>query len=423
MKPSYFLLPFLMAGLAAAAPAPSQELKKNEHDKLARAIEGYIEAMNEEEGISDATEKVHEALGKVRKKRKGEDPLKLVKDLQQAFYLAGSYDGKKGRGKAVELESDRGIQTSDGLLTYHLRAPSKYSAKSGPYALVVTVPDVGQAADTHLMEDWSDPAVVDSAIFVAVNMPSKVEEWNEVIVGSSRSVGGVGAAMSTVSAVAKQYAVDMDRVFIAGKGAGVATAATTASLFPHVFAGVIGRSGDLPEALSTENFSNLPMYVAGGGAFATAFQEAATTAGMSNFTLQPDGNEQAAWEWIAAQARVAHPAEFRLRPAAPIARSAYWVQLEGIEPGKSVLEAKIDRDTNTITLDGTNISAVTVYFNDILVDMDRSVTVICNGTTHEDVIPRNVNFMLGNAYRNGDSGRIYSGQKRYDMPARVAEGG
>jgi hypothetical protein len=60
-----------------------------------------------------------------------------------------------------------------------------------------------------------------------------------------------------------------------------------------------------------------------------------------------------------------------------------------------------------------------LFFNDVLLDLEKEVKVVCNGTPHVDKIPRNVNTLLG-MIRNfrSDPGKLYVAQKKYDLPPK-----
>ena len=82
------------------------------------------------------------------------------------------------------------------------------------------------------------------------------------------------------------------------------------------------------------------------------------------------------------------------------------------------LTAKADRSSNTIDIQAEGITRVTLYLNDVLVDLDRNVKVIVNGVEHEQRISRNFNTMMEQIYRGrSDPSRIYTASRDYDIPA------
>ena len=118
--------------------------------------------------------------------------------------------------------------------------------------------------------------------------------------------------------------------------------------------------------------------------------------------------------------------------------SVYWLELAGDDlKGTIALTAKADRETNTITLtayqlatetaqgDPTQIgeqqaeakplasATVSVLLNDTLVDLDKPVTVMCNGQeVFSGLVERDANTLLETLVRRGDW--------NYAFPARVS---
>ena len=86
------------------------------------------------------------------------------------------------------------------------------------------------------------------------------------------------------------------------------------------------------------------------------------------------------------------------------------------------VEARIDRETNTVHIEARGINQVTLRFNDILVDMDKEITVICNGTSNRDLIPRSLLTTLEMIYKSSsDPGKVYVAKRTYDVPASAGE--
>lgn len=398
---------------APSAAAPEQELKATDHKKLAKEVAAYFEARRDEEGIAEALESVNEAIGKLGKKLKGRSVLALVDDLEEVLYLAQDYGAKrlsKGKGRVTDMEIDHFF----GTLEVAIHAPKKYDGKKGPYSLLLSIPDEGEDPSEHLTEDWADADARENTVIVALQMPEKTEAWTEL--GEQGAPGGIGTVMGTLGWMTQTVAIDMDRIFISGSGRGVATAAHIANLFPHVFAGVIGRGGDLADDFAATNFLNLPTYFSGGGGNCTDFEKAAEEAGFGNCVVKPDGSEADLWAWMAEQSRNAIPSQVAFAPTEAISNSAYWVQLEAFEPDNCVFTANVDRESNTIDVTAEGVSNIRIYFNDRLVDMDQPVTVRVNGTEHKEKVPRNFQVMLSNAFSSGDTGRVFTNSVSYTVP-------
>jgi len=73
--------------------------------------------------------------------------------------------------------------------------------------------------------------------------------------------------------------------------------------------------------------------------------------------------------------------------------------------------------SNTITVEGEGIDEFTISYNDVLVDLDKPVTVICNGAENVDLIPRNLKVTLDMVYfARSDPGKVFVANKSYHLP-------
>ena len=115
------------------------------------------------------------------------------------------------------------------------------------------------------------------------------------------------------------------------------------------------------------------------------------------------------------------PKAVTFSPAETFAPNAYWLGLPVTEPVEGrVIKASLDTSLNQITIEAKHVSSVTIYFNDLMVDMDRPVTVICNGVKNEDLIPRNFSTMMRSIYSGkSDAGRVFTASREYDIPKIV----
>jgi hypothetical protein len=396
-------------------------LKDSDHKKMGKEIANCIEAFSEGKGRIKAEEDFREALDKWKKKKpfKDRDPLSSVADLGASLWYSNSYDRKKvTKGKVQTVTVDTGPPFNYEM-EYCVWAPSSYKAKSHAYPLVLCIPDAGQRSFDHLTEDWALGALREEVIIAVVSMPEDLTAWGDI--GSSGSPGGLANLFTVFKEMTRNYAVDFDKVFIAGKGAGVSAALELAQFFPDRFAGVIGRAGDAGEA-SHVNYRNLPVFFAGGGLKATAFAESMESDGYADVLLQPDAREEDVFSWIKATSRDANPSGVTLYPKLPFPNKAYWLEVPVAEEMEGrVIKAELDTSLNQITIEAKHVSSVTIYYNDLLVDMDRPVTVICNGVKNEDLVPRSFSVMMRLIYSaRNDAGRFYTASREYDIP-RLAE--
>jgi len=429
-KTALFVALALLAGLTAAGagagPAAEEVLKSTDHSKLGGKIAAWIEANREVRGIADAEQEVRDELEKWGKKKVagGRHPLalNLTEDLGRALWQSYEYDRVKGirKGKVATFEIESAHYKT--TFEYALHAPSKYNARSEGYPLILCIPDAGESVTDHLTERWViDSDIKDSAILAAIPMPEKQEDWGTR--GAEGQPGGAGILLYVFGDVSRRYAIDFNRVYLAGRGVGVEAAMRIAAMSADRFAGVIGCAGDAAD-MPIDNFQNLPSFFTGAGRRATDFAKKLDEAGIGNATLKPDGLTQHVWAWIQDHPRVSNPERVVLLAGAPFPRSAYWLEVPASEDrSKTRVQASIDRAENRITIEAVGVVSVTLFFNDLLVDMDRPIKVVCNGVENEDQIPRNLTTMLGLIQGSrSDPGKLYTASKRYDIPAPPSKG-
>lgn len=411
-------LALALAGVSAGAPlATEMLLKSSEHEKLAEAVADYWTATKESKGKHEAYEAVDEARQKTQKRLAEQLPdgdlLSAVEDWEQILYQAYMATEVDEKG-AKKGKIDARVYKDDTLGDYEMviSTPAKYSAKTGPYPLVICVPPKGKKAKEHLDEQWIDAAGRELAIIAVPEMPTNELNWKEI--GTSEGHGGIDTVLLTLRSVKQSHAVDVHRIFLAGFGEGVAAAAHIAAIYPHVFAGVIGRAGDLGD-VPPANFRNLPTFFAGGGEKTTSFQTRAKEEGIENVTLSTAATEADVWAWIGQTRRNPNPADVSLTPVHASNNTAYWLRISGVNPNGKI-RARVDRAANTIQIESEGISTATIFFNDAIVDLSKPVKVTCNGVASEDLFPRNLKVLLDLGYGSGDSGRVYVNSHSYDIP-------
>jgi hypothetical protein len=413
----------LVSGAQAGTPQELQ-LRPSDHKEIGDLLQRYFEKLDSPKETEKIRADLREKLEKAGKKLAGKDgdalqaALSMGADLGAAAALSGSQ--KNLRGGSPEV---RKLVSQDAQIEYTLHLPKAYKASSGPYPLVLIAPDVKDgkpmSGEYFLQEFWTDAATRDTVILAVVGMPEDTAGWNKLFVeaGGGRTPGGLFYLMKVYADVAQTVSVDSARVFAAGRGLGVAAVMHLGAMFPQSFAGVIGQAGDSGKVV-WQNFQNLPVFLQGGGAEATEFVEKVTAAGYANATASPDAKPEEILAWIQAHPRVSNPAQVTLFPGAPIPNKAYWLEVPptDIEEGTYV-KGSMDRATNTINIEGKGVRSVTLYFNDVLVDMNKPLKVVLNGKEQEVVVPRSLDDFLDLLVRGtSDSARIYVARRSFDLP-------
>ena len=181
------------------------------------------------------------------------------------IYCAAS---NKSVMEAIRADYEREYGTPLAI-QYAISCPAEYRPSEQLYPLLLLIPGIEdgktESPKEHIIEYWKEQAILDSVIIAACPMPQDTELWDES--GKEDAPGGVGLLLSILKEMLDNYAIDYDRIFLAGRGPGVAAALSIATKYPDRFAGVIGRAGDAGECV-WENLRNLPTFFAGAGAAA-----------------------------------------------------------------------------------------------------------------------------------------------------------
>lgn len=397
------------------APPEHQSLPDKELANVAKRFGEWEAAKAKNEGSFEVQEDLEKELAKAAKKLGGDGKtfdaiLAHPWSMSRALWLAADYEGKSSKqrkdfGKVTEQDAGNEVKLA-------LWVPNKYTAKGAGYPLLLCIADEGRKPETHIMEDWVEGSIRDNFLIASPIMPGNGGEWLED--------SGVKAVMLTLKFVRDNYAVDFDRIFIGGRGRGVETAQMIAARFPDQFAGVFGWAGDAHADVEVLNFRNIPCYFAGGGTNASKFLEAAQAAKIDTVTLQQDGKAKDIGVWATAQRRNPYPVHVNLVQKNFSPTNGYWVSIPRVDADLVTLEAKVDRATNTITLEGVGVDTATIYLNDAVVDLSKGITVIANGAETKFSEGRKMSQSLDLWVKGrNDGGRYFVVTREVRLPARA----
>jgi pimeloyl-ACP methyl ester carboxylesterase len=417
------VLPLIAQDDEAEAPvnrADTAQLKERDQKDLAKHIAEYYEARAASEGVLEAREELEDRIEAIAKREKVDDLLSLASDWEAALRLSKDFKASpSGKGRLKE-------ETLDGVygdeITYFVHGPKNY--KNGePVPVLIIVPDAQQKIEEDLRDDWIEEGtgIEDEYVIVSPKMPGAVDNWTQM--GSKGRPGGVDRILQVFKRIKSDWNVDGERVFLCGVEDGVPAALRIAALYPDRFAGVIGISGD-PQALSIDNFANVPLLLVAGSTNATNMGREAEARGWDHIETPGTASPAEILAWMQSKTRRAHPTEVYYRPLETFGRDAYWLRVEGASEQSSDPEnpvdpwvhAVADRATNTVTIEGSDVRGVVLFYSDRVLDLDRPVTVKIGGVTHQHVVDRSLEFMLERARNTGDAGRAYFGQRPFDFP-------
>ncbi|MBL8859527.1 MAG: hypothetical protein JNL28_13545 [Planctomycetes bacterium] len=403
--------------VAFAAPVLEEAFRSSDIDKLGKLISTYISARNDNKGLGKAEEDLAKELASLEKRIK-KSPLAVPGEMGKALWSSYSYEkNQKVRKGKVDVVEQPAYWDEKVKFGYAIWTPYKYDPRKS-YPLILCIPDAGEKPADHITENWIDSDIRDNAIIAAVPMPEDTALWLES--GGPNTEGGAGDVLFTFGRIQRLYAIDFDRVYLVGRGRGVEAAVTIASKYLDRFAGVIGRSGDVAADMPAENFKNQALYFTGAGAHTTSFEERLKKLGYDVLQRKDDGTEKDVWTWIQSHPRNSHPTEVVLYPTNPIPTRSYWLDIEPTDAaGVVYIRAKLDKEANTITVEGDGVKKFNVYFNDDMLDLERPVKVIANGSEVTRTIQRNLPRALDFVYSaRSDPGRFYVNSMNFDLPPK-----
>lgn len=378
----------LAAQESASAPTPAAlELKDADHKKLARPFGDWFAAKlkGDFKDETEAKAKLIDECADFDRKLKTRSVLAMVRDWEKIFdegreYATSGATVKKGR--TVDLEVGGGA-------SFALRLPADYNPGKQGYAGVLILSS-GRAADTieALPAEWKE-----RFILIGVDLTGLDAETLSQSDGLVRMLGPIGVA-------SRNYRLDRSRLYLVGSGAlGASAASRAASLYPMAFAGCAWVDGEPAAGLNAGNLKNL-----------VAEKKADMTEALTWISALPPRNS--------------YPLEFEATLTEANWGRHYWVQalrydpIEAVPTGKIArFKVKVDRATNTITLDSEFVYSYRLFLNDQIVDLDKEIVIVRNGEPYKFNAERTVVTMLDHYAQSLDAGMIFPASlQRLDVP-------
>ncbi|MCP4091923.1 MAG: hypothetical protein GY747_00600 [Planctomycetes bacterium] len=388
-----------VAILLLAAPLSAQaeqELKSGDQKKLGKQIGEWVESTIEGDSAaaSEALMDLDKVMTSVNKKLKGRSCLSLVADWSHVMSSGRKYatSGKNVDGNAIKKGSIQDVDLA-GWGTASMRIPAKYEPKKVAYPLIILVCDTPAASIEAL------PAIVkDHAVVVAPHIENLTLEKLMAPDGQRLFLVPLGLA-------SRDYRIDRSKVFLVAEGErAIDFSSRYAALLPHFYAGlatVAGSSGEFK--------------------------------GKANLELMQSGEHvdlAAASEWcMTAEARDPYPTTFEIELTEPWNGRAYWVQALKFDSPDAIpddklarMKVSVDRGTNTITIDGEFVYQVKLFLNDVIVDLDKPITVIRNGAEYTYQASRSIGTLLDNFSKTLDDTIYPSTIRSVDIPIVEGDG-
>lgn len=373
--------------------------------------------------------------------------LRSVPDLLSMFRDCFPYEKQSNGGRVREDKLTK--NKADG--TYAFRFPQKYSPKKRTWPLVYVLPpkqgkswlskkevldqfwpkEGAKEAHEELllwMPRWADDAELSEEV-----MPSEItDEARKLKIHFLRNLG----------AAFKRFRVDTDRVYLQASGESIPFALRMASLYSDRFAGLILIDPKQSEFDGTTVFSNLTglgvTLVADGEdkANADAIEKTMKEAGIENIKrIEGSGvagfgaKSAEVYAWMKDVKRNLFRTNFTHTPATDRGWQAYWCQILTAEyladvklSERPMIKVKADRAKNKIEIEGRNVTRVLLYLNDLLVDLDKDVTLVLNGQVKTVRAQRSLRLLAdpreGLVVKRGDARYVFTATDTYTLPSK-----
>ncbi|MFQ5506031.1 MAG: hypothetical protein ACE5F1_14720 [Planctomycetota bacterium] len=239
--------------------------------------------------------------------------------------------------------------------------------------------------------------------------------------------------------VFNELRIHNDKVFLEASGESVPFALRVASAFPDRFAGLVLKSPQGAREAVFENLSNMSIAILHGGDKQKAMhlERKLKESGHNDVAIEQSGGElpfgeKSEWihEWMKNVRRDLFAKKVVLAPAHDMFRKAYWVQITkaeslgetGLEQYRPRVEVTADRETNRVEVKARNVSEVRLYFNDLIVDLDKPITFILNGKTREEKRTRNLRLLTDLVFKRNDPRYIFLATGTYEIPEAEKDG-
>lgn len=227
--------------------------------------------------------------------------------------------------------------------------------------------------------------------------PETFHVWSSIHMQAKGRMGLVHELQELTEAMALDFSVSLDRIFVSGFSDGGFSALWLATHYPHLIAGVAPEVANWQFSNTFHfNLFNVPLLMVDGWGDGGYVQEnfarfsALSTMGYDVAGLVSNhGHGTQSYEnpttvrqmmdWAKTKRRNLNPKRVRWATWNLAWNRAYWFTIERMENPSfaAVIEASIEG--NTVTVRAKNVGAFTLRLNDMLVDVHAPITVITNG--------------------------------------------
>ena len=295
--------------------------------------------------------------------------------LVASFCTPKGYDERKTWPVVLSLHGHKGT-AHHGVLPFAFPPEEADDVRKKAEEQGLVSPGQGRVPHIPLSVPWED------GIVVAPGWDTLDKDW---VTAEDATEGSLAA----LARLGRGYAGDPDKVVLAGMSMGGFDAWGVACARPDRFAGVVilSASLDKQERQLVSNLKPLEVYIVQGEqddkvpvTAGRADDASLKEAGVAHVYEEVAGLTHGAWPkdgaklktWMRARTRTPWPREIKHRFLAREApRRVFWVELPA--GGEAVVEAKAK--DNTIDLDVSGASSLTLRLGEPLVDLEKEVVV------------------------------------------------
>ncbi|MCA8956692.1 MAG: hypothetical protein KDC87_11515 [Planctomycetes bacterium] len=410
---SLTVLSLVTAAPQSAAQEPDARLKpslsKLELEDLNKKTKAWVAAMlhleekhdtRNRKRLDQAREKLFSVLAKKAKGQKTDPVLSHTGNVLAMF--DGCYEYKR-TPTSGEIKKQTVRSTMEGFkdLSYHFLAPKGYDANQ-PYrsVLVLTGWDSARSAWAeargYLSDMWAKSESAGDSLFVVPDLRKGDDLETHPDLTSTDGLTNEGERIAGVlrpfGELQRNFHVDRRRVFLDCGPATCGFGLRLATYFPGRFAGVILRRPVDPKDLQLGGLMGTPICLVSNDKTAAVCDKLKAAldklkAGCTVVLKEGDKANAEIEKWMRGVVRPLFPGSVIVAPNHDKFRRAYWVEIASCEPLDAVAApekrpmVRVDADyqKNRILVESRSVSAIRLYLNDALLDLDKEFTVVVNG--------------------------------------------
>lgn len=312
-------------------------------------------------------------------------------DLATSDYIVSLNEYTKG-DKFLGSEQANTLR-EEPKSTYTRRIPKSYDPTTRSWPLLVMIQDKGKHSKQITLEEFKSPALLDGEgeyqgfVTVAIDVPDGA--WED----SFKLIRAVVLSMREVRSILR---VDPNRIVIGGVGEGARAAAVVARFAPHFFAGLVVKGGN-PGDVRAENFINVPVYVMGdisgwtkaaeGGEGQVSWADQGKSAGV-DLTVDPESKLPGLVAWLSKRVRNPYaPRTVSIVKTDKRTAASFWLHYDPDPAREAFLDARIDRNSNTIEVRTEGVTRYYLFLSDALLDLSKVVRIKTNDREWSGKLP------------------------------------